>query len=52
MPLIAIDENDKTLLDEIARNLAVERGVKSVTYAEVIAVVLEAFKTKLEGTTH
>ncbi len=41
MPLIDIDTKDKKELDNIAAELAVKRKVKSITYAEVITVVLD-----------
>jgi hypothetical protein len=44
MPLIAIDEEEKTILDKLAVKLAEKQGVKSVTYAAVIAELLKEVK--------
>jgi hypothetical protein len=44
MPLIAIDEQDKTDLDKIAVEMAGSLGEKSVTYAYVVAKLIESYK--------
>jgi hypothetical protein len=45
MPLIAISETTKTVLDDLAVDLAKKQGVKSVTYEAVVNALIQYFKT-------
>ena len=45
MPLIAVSEESKTSLDEIAVSLAKKQGVKSVTYENVVDALIRYYKT-------
>jgi hypothetical protein len=45
MPLIAVSEESKTKLDEIAVALAKKQSVKSVTYEAVIDALLRYYHT-------
>jgi hypothetical protein len=46
MPLIAIDEEEKTKLDKLAVKLAEKQGVKSVSYAAVMAEVFKQLEAE------
>jgi hypothetical protein len=48
MPLIAIDEQDKTDLDKIAVELAGSIGEKSVTYAYVVSELIKRYRGEKE----
>ena len=45
MPLIAVNEETKKNLDELAVALAKKQGVKSVTYEAVVDALIQYFKT-------
>lgn len=49
MPLIDAKEENKKRLDKIAAEMAVKRGVKSVSYDDVLGVLIESYL--LEGVT-
>ena len=45
MPLIAVSEETKKVLDDLATDLAKKQGVKSVTYEAVVDALVRYFKT-------
>lgn len=49
MPLIAVSEETKTSLDELAVELAKKQGVKSVTYEAIVDALIKYFKTGVKA---